>query len=107
MSFFTDLPPVPKNISTEERRKGRSLRLNWNSPDTNRTGPGVAIYLVEHRNTTSMQPNFDDDSPWTILSLVCVLFSPIANTFEVHSLLSQPYYLCLGKIMDFYALVIL
>lgn len=60
------LPPIPSNLSYEERRQRKSLNIKWSLPDTE-TMPRGILYVVEHRNTTSVKPSWNHDTPWTTL----------------------------------------
>ncbi|XP_045201547.2 anosmin-1-like isoform X2 [Mercenaria mercenaria] len=59
-----NLPEVPSNFTCEERRQGRALKLSWILPSVNRKVPGIVLYVLEHRNTTSLKPVWNDNTPW-------------------------------------------
>ena len=63
------LPPIPSNLTFEERRQGKSLYIQWSLPKTQMV-PGGVLYVLEHRNTTSLKPSWSHDTPWITLLLV-------------------------------------
>ncbi|KAL4220506.1 hypothetical protein ACF0H5_020905 [Mactra antiquata] len=61
-----NLPPIPLNLSLEERRQGRALHVSWILPSTSWTAPGISVYILEQRNTTNQKPVWNDGkSSWT------------------------------------------
>ena len=76
------LPPIPSNLTFEERRQRKSLYLTWSLPET-KTLPRGILYVLEHRNTTSVKPSWSHDTPWTTLLLVgCISDSKGAAMLE-------------------------
>ena len=73
--YFSDhiLPPIPFNLTFEERRNGRSLYVQWNLPRKQGVPNGL-VYVLEHRNTTSQKPSWNHNTPWISLLLVSDLF---------------------------------
>lgn len=59
-----NLPEVPANLTSEERRQGRALKLSWILPSANKTVPGFVVFVVEHRNTTNQKAVWNENTPW-------------------------------------------
>lgn len=70
-TFHLDLPPIPVNLTFEERREGRALHMSWILPSSNHTYPGIPVFVLEQRNTTSQKPVWNDRNiPWTTVNIV-------------------------------------
>ena len=76
------LPPIPSNLTYEERRQRKSLYLEWSLPETETVPRGV-LYVLENRNTTSVKPSWNHDTPWRTLLLVCCLSKYIVERSKI------------------------
>lgn len=65
-----DLPEVPINLTVEEQRQGRALKLSWILPSANKTLPGIVIFVLEQRNSTSQKPAWNENTPWKTAFMV-------------------------------------
>ncbi|XP_060585081.1 anosmin-1-like [Ruditapes philippinarum] len=61
---YESIPEVPSNITFEEHRRRKALKLSWILPSVNKTVPGIVLYVLDHRNTTSPEPVWNENTPW-------------------------------------------
>lgn len=63
-SNFLGLPRIPTTISVSERRKGRTLRIRWTTPESP-TVTGPILYVLEERHHAGSEFTEASLGPWT------------------------------------------